>query len=167
MGGRLSVQRLACTCRSGCDRLHRSGRRPVRRSLDRRPAGLVDRFGQPAVARSGGLVVAAGVGIALAFPTLPGTIIGFAAAGLGVATLVPGAMHEADELPSLRPGTGLTIVSWLMRLGFLLSPPVVGAVANATELRFGLLIVPAVSVLVILLAGVLEPRRRATDRFMP
>jgi MFS family permease len=123
---------------------------------------LVDRFGQRTVARAGGVIVAAGMGLALAVPTVPGTILGFAAAGFGVATLVPAAMHEADELPGLRPGTGLTVVSWLMRLGFLLSPPVVGAVADATSLRAGLLVVPFAGVLVILLAGVLQPRRPQT-----
>jgi MFS family permease len=121
---------------------------------------LVDRFGQRAVARSGAFVAAAGMGLALAVPTVPGTVLGFAAAGFGVATLVPAAMHEADELPGLKPGSGLTIVSWLMRLGFLLSPPVVGLVADATSLRVGLLVVPFAGLLVLLLAGVLQPRRR-------
>ena len=119
---------------------------------------LVDRFGQRAVARSGGLVVALGMGLALAFPTVPGTVAGFAAAGLGVATLIPAAMQEADELPGLRPGTGLTVVSWLMRLGFLLSPPLVGLLADATELRVGLLVVPLAGAVVAVLAQVL-PRR--------
>ncbi|MFI8091939.1 MFS transporter [Streptomyces sp. NPDC086080] len=120
---------------------------------------LVDRFGQRQVARAGGIVVAAGMGLALAVPTVPGTILGFAAAGFGVATLVPAAMHEADELPGLKPGSGLTIVSWLMRLGFLCSPPVVGLVADATSLRVGLLVVPLAGLLVILLSPVLRARR--------
>ncbi|MYX03785.1 MULTISPECIES: MFS transporter [unclassified Streptomyces] len=121
---------------------------------------LVDRFGQRAVARAGGLITAVGMGLALAVPTLPGTILGFALAGFGVATLVPAAMHEADALPGLKPGSGLTIVSWLMRLGFLLSPPVVGQVADAAGLRTGLLVIPAAGVLVVLLAGVLQARPR-------
>lgn len=121
--------------------------------------GLVDRFGQRAVARVGGLIAAAGMGVALAFPTVPGTILGFAAAGFGVATLVPAAMHEADELPGLRHGTGLTVVSWLMRLGFLLSPPIVGMVADAAGLRAGLIIIPVVGLVVVLLAGVLRGKR--------
>lgn len=121
---------------------------------------LVDRFGQRAVARTGGLITAAGMGLALAVPTLPGTILGFALAGFGVATLVPAAMHEADALPGLKPGSGLTIVSWLMRLGFLLSPPVVGYVADATSLRTGLLVIPCAGLLVVALARVLRGRRR-------
>jgi MFS family permease len=120
---------------------------------------LVDRFGQRQVARAGGLIAAAGMVLSLAVPTVPGTVLGFAAAGFGVATLVPAAMHEADELPGLKPGSGLTIVSWLMRLGFLLSPPVVGLVADEAGLRAGLLVVPLAGLLVLLLAGVLQPRR--------
>ncbi|MFD4021339.1 MFS transporter [Streptomyces sp. SH5] len=120
---------------------------------------LVDRFGQRAVARAGGLITAAGMGLALAVPTLPGTVLGFALAGFGVATLVPAAMHEADALPGLKPGSGLTIVSWLMRLGFLLSPPIVGQVADAAGLRTGLLVIPAAGVLVVVLAGVLRARQ--------
>ncbi|MEU2980799.1 MFS transporter [Streptomyces hirsutus] len=121
---------------------------------------LVDRFGQRAVARAGGFIAAAGMGLALAVPTVPGTILGFAAAGFGVATLVPAAMHEADELPGLKPGSGLTIVSWLMRLGFLLSPPIVGLVADEAGLRLGLLVVPLAGALVVVLAGVLGARKR-------
>ncbi|MFE4213849.1 MFS transporter [Streptomyces sp. NPDC056844] len=119
---------------------------------------LVDRFGQRTVARAGGLITAAGMGLALAVPSVPGTVLGFAAAGFGVATLVPAAMHEADELPGLRPGSGLAIVSWLMRLGFLASPPIVGLVTDATSLRVGLLVVPLAGLLAFLLAGVLRDR---------
>ncbi|GAB6903389.1 MFS transporter [Kineosporia succinea] len=123
---------------------------------------LVDRFGRRTVARAGGAVAATGMALALAFPSVPGTIAGFAAAGLGVATLVPAAMHEADILPGLRHGTGLTLVSWLMRLGFLLSPPVVGLVADAHGLRAGLLVVPVAGALVVLLAQVLGRRPEPT-----
>ena len=120
---------------------------------------LVDRFGERAVARTGGLITATGMSVALAVPSVPTTILGFAAAGFGVATLVPAAMHQADQLPGLKPGTGLTIVSWLMRLGFLLAPPLVGWIADSASLRAGLLVVPAAGLTVMVLASVLPPRR--------
>ena len=120
---------------------------------------LVDRFGQRTVARAGGLIVLLGMGFALSFPTVLGSVIGFGLAGLGVATLIPAAMHTADELQGLRPGAGLTIISWLLRLGFLLSPPVVGAIADASSLRLGLLVVPIAGLLVIIFARVLKPRQ--------
>jgi MFS family permease len=119
---------------------------------------LVDRFGERSVARAGGFIAAVGMGAALAFPTVPGTIAGFAAAGFGVATLIPAAMHGADQLPGMRPGTGLTAVTWLMRVGFFGAPLIVGVVADATSLRVGLLSVPVAGLLVIALSGALSAR---------
>jgi MFS family permease len=120
---------------------------------------LTDRFGQRWVARVGGIIAAVGMTLALAFPTVPGTILGFAAVGFGIATLIPAAMHAADELPGLRAGVGLTVVSWLLRLGFLLSPPFVGYIAETQSLRAGLLVAPVAALVAVLLAGFLEKRR--------
>lgn len=120
--------------------------------------GMTDRFGQRAVARVGGLIATAGMTLALVFPSVPGTIAGFAAVGFGIATLIPAAMHAADELPGLRAGVGLTIVSWLLRLGFLLSPPFVGFIAENESLRAGLIVAPAAAFVAVLLAGVLPGR---------
>ena len=123
---------------------------------------LVDRFGERAVARTGGLITAVGMGTALAFPSTAGTVAGFAAAGFGVATLIPAAMHSADQLPGLRPGSGLTVVTWLMRIGFFGAPLIVGVIADATSLRIGLLSVPVAGLTVIVLAGALSARPRPT-----
>lgn len=122
---------------------------------------MVNRWGERAVARSGGFLIAFGMVAALAWPSIPGTMLGFAAAGFGCATLVPAAMHAADNVPGLRAGTGLTIVSWLLRVGFLVSPPIVGAIADNVSLRAGLLIVPVAGILVMVLAAVLQGKRSA------
>lgn len=121
---------------------------------------LVDRSGDRAVARAGGLCAAAGMGAALASPSVPGTIGGFGAAGLGVATLIPAAMHRADQLPGMRPGSGLTMVTWLMRIGFFGAPLIVGVIADATNLRVGLLSVPVAGLVVMALAGALSAWHR-------
>lgn len=119
---------------------------------------LVDRFGERAVVRAGGLATAAGMGVALIFPGVVTTIGGFAVAGLGVATVVPAAFHGADRVPGLAPGTGLTLVTWLMRIGFLAAPAIVGSVSDATSLRLGLVIVPIAGVTIAVCAAAL-PRR--------
>jgi MFS family permease len=121
---------------------------------------LVDRFGQRAVARAGGVIATTGMGAALAFPSQPAVIGGFAAAGFGVATLIPAAMQRADELPGMRSGTGLTAVTWLMRVGFVFAPVIVGAIADAISLRAGLLTVPVAGLVVVALAGVLASTRK-------
>lgn len=119
---------------------------------------LIDRYGQRFVVRIGGFITAVGMGVALAFPSIPLVILGFALAGLGAATTVPVAMHAADELPGFRPTTALTLASWLLRLGFMVAPPIVGALADAFSLRVGLLLVVAAGLLIAILATWLTPR---------
>jgi hypothetical protein len=109
-------------------------------------------------------MVALGMGAALAFPTIPGTLAGFAVAGLGVATLVPAAYAAADRLPGLPPGAGLSMINWLLRAGLLISPPLVGVIADAASLRVGLLTVVAAGVVTVAVAGVLAGRRGRPDR---
>jgi MFS family permease len=116
---------------------------------------VVDRFGQRTVARTGGALVVVGLGTALALPSVATTLVGFALAGLGVATLIPAAMHVADELPGLPHGVGLTVVSWVLRVGFLLSPPLIGLIADATSLRVGLLVVVVAGAGILVLGRVL------------
>lgn len=128
---------------------------------------LVDRYGERAVARVGGLVTAVGMGLALAFPTVWGTIAGFAVAGLGVATTVPAAFAASETIPGLKRGTGLTIVSWILRVAFLAGPPAVGAIADATSLRTGLMVVPIAGIAVVLLAGVLTSKPGASRSDAP
>mgnify|MGYP000917976680 CR=1 FL=1 len=128
---------------------------------------LVDRFGERAVVRVGGLVTMLGMGAALAWPSVWGTILGFSLAGLGVATTVPIAFAASDNIPGLRHGTGVTITSWLLRISFLVGPPLVGAVADATSLRAGLLVVPLCGLAVVLLAGSLSGRHEPADAMQP
>lgn len=118
----------------------------------------VDRFGQRAVVRTGGLLAAVGMGAALAFPSVATSLAGFALAGFGVATLIPAAMHSADELPGLPDGLGLTVVSWLLRVGFLASPPLVGLIADLVSLRVGLLSVVIAGLFTIVLSRTLVDR---------
>lgn len=124
---------------------------------------VVDRFGQRRVARVGGLAIAVGAGGMLAVPSLATTLAGFALAGLGVATLVPAVMHTADELPGLPAGVGLTVVSWLLRVGFLVSPTVVGVVADASSLRVALLSVVVSGLVVAGVGRVLLTRAAAAE----
>jgi MFS family permease len=115
----------------------------------------VDRFGQRRVVRVGGALTATGMGLALALPTIATTVLGFALAGLGVATLIPAVYHAADELPGLRRGLGLAVVNWLLRIGFLVSPPLVGVLADASSLRVALLTVVLAGIGALVLGRVL------------
>ncbi|PFG41098.1 fucose permease [Georgenia soli] len=117
---------------------------------------VINRYGQRRVVRTGGVLIALGMALALAVPSLPTTLAGFALAGLGVATLVPAVMHTADELPGLAPGVGLTVVGWLLRVGFLVSPTIIGLLADAISLRAALVSVALAGLVVLALGRVLE-----------
>ena len=124
---------------------------------------VVDRFGQRRVARAGGALTAAGMGLVLALPSVPTTLAGFALAGLGVATLIPAVYQAADELPGLPHGLGLAAINWLLRIGFLICPPLIGAVADATSLRVALLAVVLAGVGTLVFGRAL-PGRPSADR---
>jgi MFS family permease len=124
----------------------------------------VDRYGRRRMVQAGGVLAAAGLGAALALPSVPATLAGFALAGLGVATLVPAAYSAADELPGLRPGVGLALVNVLLRIGFLVVPPVIGVVADVTSLRVALLAVVAAGLGTAVLAAALPAGRPGARR---
>jgi len=119
---------------------------------------MTDRLGQRAVARIGAALIVIGMGVVVLGPSAPVVIAGFALGGFGSATLVPAAMNAADDMPGMRPGTALTIVSWLMRVAFVVSPPLVGALGDAFGLRAGLAVVPVLAVGTLVFAGVLRGR---------
>ncbi|WP_052848958.1 MFS transporter [Streptomyces avicenniae] len=124
---------------------------------------VVRRLGDRLTARLGGALVTAGMGAALLWPSVPGTVVGFGLVGLGVATVIPAVFHAADELPGLWPGAGITVTAFLLRIGFLLPPPLVGLVADAESIRLGLVAVPLAGLVILLAAGVLEGRAKAAD----
>lgn len=120
---------------------------------------VVDRLGDRLTARIGALVSAAGMSLALLLPTPATALVGFAAAGWGIATLFPAAFRAADDMPGVPPGVGITVVGWLARVGFFATPPIIGALADAFTLRYALWLVPIYAVGILLFSGALSGKR--------
>jgi MFS family permease len=123
--------------------------------------GVVDRLGDRLTARLGALLSGAGMATALVFPHPATALIGFACAGWGIATLFPAAFRAADEMEGVPHGLGITVVGWFARIGFFVTPPIVGALADALTLRYALWLVPVYAVGILVFSGVLSPRTRA------
>ncbi len=121
---------------------------------------MTDRWGRESVARVGGLLIALGMTITAVGPTTATALFGFALAGFGSATLVPAAFAAADRLPGLSSGTGVALLGWLMRLGFLVTSPSVGALSDATDLRVALTIPIGAGVVAAVMAHLALRRRR-------
>ena len=118
----------------------------------------VDRFGEIAVVRVGGVLIAAGMATGLTVGRPAAVIAGFALAGLGAAPLFPLMFNAAANVPGVATGHGL---AWIQRgrgvSGFLASPPLVGLIGDASSLRIGLSIdPPAAGVVVVVLAVPVE-----------
>ena len=121
---------------------------------------VVDRLGDRTTARIGALVSAAGMSFALLVPSPVTAVIGFAFAGWGVATLFPAVYRAADEVPGVPHGVGMTVAGWLARLGFFVSPPIIGALADALTLRHALWLVPLYALGILVVSGALAGRDR-------
>lgn len=96
---------------------------------------MTDRWGRSAVARLGGILIAVGGVLVVGAPHGLVAVAGFATAGFGTATLVPAAYAASDYLPGIAHGSGVAMLSWFMRVSFLVTSPFIGVIADALELR--------------------------------
>jgi predicted MFS family arabinose efflux permease len=106
-----------------------------------------------------GLCVVATVGFAagLASGNVVVALIGLAALGGGVATVVPTVFSAAGALPGITPSSGIAVVSACGWAGFVCGPPLIGQLASATSLPVALGVVPVLTAF-IAVAMALRPR---------
>ncbi|WP_142684716.1 MFS transporter [Chitinophaga polysaccharea] len=82
---------------------------------------------------SGGLT-ASGLLVAVIFPYFIPAMLGFMLVGAGVSAVVPLVYSAAGKSTKLPPGMALATVSTIGYFGFLFGPPLIGFVAQATNL---------------------------------
>lgn len=95
-----------------------------------------NRFGAVRTFRYSALLSALGFILASTAPSLglglPGIIIGFAIAGIGIANTVPICFSAAGNLKGYPPGAAIAVVTVLGYSGLLFVPPLIGFVSEAT-----------------------------------
>jgi len=116
------------------------------------------RIGPLAVIRAGGGLAAAGLAMALLVPQPTIAIAGFAAVGLGFATVFPTAISLAGKTPGMATGTAIAAVATCGYFGLLVGPVLIGGVASLVTLRLALGLVALLSCIAALLATVMRPR---------
>ncbi len=84
------------------------------------------------------LLVGLGLGVVVTSPATVVAVIGFALAGLGISVLFPALYLQAATTPGVPSGLGVGVMSSGARVGFLVSPVVVGWLSELTSLRVGL-----------------------------
>jgi MFS family permease len=100
---------------------------------------------------AGGIMATFGLGLALALPTVYTSIAGFFLVGLGLSTIVPITYSIAGNMKGLPSGVGLAMVTTVGYSGFLFGPPIIGFLADFSNLRIGLLLVVVLFVLMTML----------------
>ncbi|WP_405060147.1 MFS transporter [Kribbella sp. NBC_01505] len=123
---------------------------------DARRAAWGDRF----VVLTGATIAGAGLIAALLIGGLIPTLVGFACVGLGMAAVTPCLYAAAAKEGS----NALTLVSTMGTLGLLAGPPAIGALTNATDLRWGM---AAVAVFALLVTACTTQIRIADNRSQP
>ncbi len=125
---------------------------------------LTARLGPVAIVRSGGALVALGLGLALLAGRPLAGLVGFACVGAGLACAFPLVLSAAGRAPGQSPGAAIAAVAAAGYTGFLAGPPVIGFVAELFGLRVGLAVVALLGGAMILLAGAVGHADVAAER---
>ncbi len=99
---------------------------------------LKARLGPRKLARFCGLFALAGIALVAAAPWPTAAFAGFALVGFGVSVGFPLAVTAAAELTDRPTAASVAILSFVALSGFLIGPPLIGLVAEALDLRYGL-----------------------------
>lgn len=121
------------------------------------------RLGQAGLVRWGGFLGVVGMALVLFWPHPAAALLGFACVGAGMANVVPNFFSGSVRETRMTPGRAIAAVSSLGFAGFLLGPPVIGAVAQFTSLKVAMGLVAVFSALVWALAGTLALRGAPVD----
>ena len=95
----------------------------------------------------GALIGSGGLLLAAVAPAVPLALLGFAIGGAGVSVAAPTLFGAAGRGASeAERGSAVASVTTISYLGFLVGPPLIGAVSGATDLRVGIGLLAGISV---------------------
>jgi len=110
---------------------------------------VVTRYGVKPLMQYSGILIISGFMLSVIFPYLPTAIIGFALVGIGTSCIVPLVYREAGKSKTMINGLGIAAVSTVGYLGFLIVPPLVGFVAQASNLRWSFAIISTLGLIIV------------------
>jgi MFS family permease len=96
---------------------------------------LITKFGVKRMLQVSGIFIAGGLLTAIIFPYFYSSVFGFLLVGFGVSSVVPMVYGLAGKSTKMPPGVAIASVSSIGFLGFFAGPPLIGFIAQATNLR--------------------------------
>lgn len=107
---------------------------------------LIPRFGGNAVLRTGGIIAALGIVLAIIFPYTITAILGFTLVGAGVSCGAPILYGSAARVPGMAKGAGLATMNTFSMGGFLAGPVLIGFISKSVNLPFAFSIVAVLAI---------------------
>jgi fucose permease len=101
----------------------------------------IEKFGQHKTLIFNCLASIIGLSIVLLFLNPYISLLGFFITGLGVATIVPVIYSAAGNTEGVPPSVGIAMATTVGYAGFFVAPPIIGYLADAFNLRVGLLFI--------------------------
>ncbi len=97
---------------------------------------IIRRIGRKKLLQVSGVMVSAGLYLAVIFPNIIAATIAFMIVGLGVSSIIPSVYSAAGRNTKVPPGIALATVASVSYFGFLMGPPVIGYISEAFGLRY-------------------------------
>jgi MFS family permease len=114
---------------------------------------VADRFGIRKVLAASGILIFSGFTVTILSPYIFLTLLGYLLTGFGVSCVVPFVFSLAGKIPMSNPGAALASISSLGYLGFLVVPPMIGYVAQASSLRVSFAVIAFLGLFMIRLSS--------------
>ena len=102
---------------------------------------VTGKLGPRKVLTACGLLVASGLLLAIAYPTVLTGVAGFILVGIGTSAVVPLVYSQAGKTEHTSPSAAIAATSTIGFLGFLLGPPMIGWIAGMSSLRWSFLVI--------------------------
>ena len=109
------------------------------------------------------IVGTVGLGVGLLINRPASVLVGFMCLGAGLALVVPMVFSACGHISHVHPGTAVAAVSACGWTGFVVGPPLIGAIASLTSLRTALLLLPLLSAVVVVATGTARVLRRERE----
>jgi len=125
---------------------------------------LKRRLGSVNTARLCGTLAVIGAALLFLAPSVEIALIGFGTIGIGVSVGFPLAVTAAAGIGDRAASANVAVLSFVALTGFLIGPPLIGFVAEHSDIRLGVACVIPMLVVSLFLTGRLSPRRAQTAR---
>lgn len=114
---------------------------------------LITKFGVQKILQFSGILIAGGLALIILFPVFKLAITGCLLVGVGVSCVVPMVYALAGKSKTMSPQFALAAVSTISFLGFLIGPPMIGFIAQVSNLRWSFTVVALLGFCTTLLAS--------------